>query len=388
MRNNTLFLILSAIVIYSCSNKQNSFKLSGKFTNGEGKTIHLQELKTEEIGAADSVKISSDGTFEFHGKIESPKFFSLYISPNKYVTFLINPGEKISVTADSKNILESYDVEGSDDSRLVRELDQQLNYSLKRIDSLSKAYELNRNNPLKEQITDSLNHVFEKIDAEEKKYTLSFIKKNTQSLATYMALYQKYDYKTDVLDKEKDFDYFKMVDSSLSKRYPESMYVKKLNKYMNEVGDILKSKQMQQLRYGTGATAPDISLPNPEGIEISLSSLKGNYVLLDFWASWCPPCRSENPNLLKIYKKYHSAGFEIFQVSLDKTKAAWVYAIREDHLSWINVSDLKFWNSVVVPLYNIESIPANFLLDRNGRIIAKNLMGDDLSKKLEEIYRK
>jgi peroxiredoxin len=138
-----------------------------------------------------------------------------------------------------------------------------------------------------------------------------------------------------------------------------------------------------------GAEAPEIILANQQGDTILLSSTRGKIVLLDFWASWCEPCRRENPNLVKVYSEWHNRGFEIYQVSLDKTRDAWLKGIQDDHLEkWIHVSDIKYWNSVVVPLYRIESIPANFLLDRDGRIIALNLRGESLQIKLAEIFNK
>jgi peroxiredoxin len=139
---------------------------------------------------------------------------------------------------------------------------------------------------------------------------------------------------------------------------------------------------------GEGAQVPEITLPNPEGKSISLSSTRGSVVLLDFWASWCAPCRQENPNLVKAYELYHKKGFQIFQVSLDKTKDAWEKGIKDDNLGkWIHVSDVQYWNSIVVPLYKIESIPTNFLLDKDGRIIASNLRGEQLQIKLAEIFK-
>ena len=132
----------------------------------------------------------------------------------------------------------------------------------------------------------------------------------------------------------------------------------------------------------SGTEAPEISLPTPEGDTIKLSSTRGSVVLLDFWASWCAPCRKENPNLLKLIIMYHKKGFQIYQVSLDKTKEAWIKGIQDDHLEkWIHVSDIKYWNSIVVPLYKIESIPYNFLLDKEGRIIASNLRGEQIADK-------
>jgi thiol-disulfide isomerase/thioredoxin len=134
-------------------------------------------------------------------------------------------------------------------------------------------------------------------------------------------------------------------------------------------------------------TPPEITLPDPTGTEVSLSSTRGSVVLLDFWAGWCPPCRAENPNLVKAYDKFHDKGFEIFQVSLDQDRDVWLDAIEDDKLGrWYHVSDLLYWKSEVVSLYGIESIPTNYLLDRDGKVIASNLRGEALNEKLEEIF--
>ena len=137
-----------------------------------------------------------------------------------------------------------------------------------------------------------------------------------------------------------------------------------------------------------GSIAPEIILNDTIGNPIALSSLKGKYVLLDFWAAWCRPCRDENPNILSNYNKYKNKGFEVYQVSLDRTKKDWVKAIKQDNLSWYNVSDLKYFQSETASLYNIDKIPKGFLLDPNGKIIAKDLelRGDRLGKKLDEIF--
>ncbi|MEO1255597.1 MAG: TlpA disulfide reductase family protein, partial [Bacteroidota bacterium] len=135
-----------------------------------------------------------------------------------------------------------------------------------------------------------------------------------------------------------------------------------------------------------GKTAPEISLQNPQGEEISLSSLRGNYVLVDFWAAWCRPCRAENPNLVRAYQKYQDENFEIMQVSLDRTRDKWLTAIQQDGLPWIHVSDLKFWRSQAALDYQVSAIPASFLIDPEGKIIAKNLRGVLLEAKLKEIF--
>jgi peroxiredoxin len=136
-----------------------------------------------------------------------------------------------------------------------------------------------------------------------------------------------------------------------------------------------------------GDLAPEINLPSNKGKVISLSSLRGKIVLLDFWASWCGPCRQENPNVVKVYNKYKDKGFEIYSVSLDMDKGQWLHAIETDHLTWTHVSDLGYWNSVVVPKYQISGIPATFLLDKEGKIIARDLRGEELDKKLAEVFK-
>lgn len=140
-----------------------------------------------------------------------------------------------------------------------------------------------------------------------------------------------------------------------------------------------------QIGPNVGQIAPEIDLPTPEGKNVKLSSFRGKYVLVDFWASWCGPCRKENPNVVKLYNKYKGEKFEILGVSLDKKKEDWIKAIQKDQLTWVHVSDLKFWYSQAAEDYEVESIPATFLIDPNGVIIAKNLRGASLEKQIGKL---
>lgn len=137
-----------------------------------------------------------------------------------------------------------------------------------------------------------------------------------------------------------------------------------------------------------GNPAPEISLPDPEGNVVKLSSLKGKVVLIDFWASWCGPCRKENPHVVNLYKKYKDKGFTVYGVSLDKNKGAWVKAIEQDGLTWTHVSDLRGWDNKAALNYGVRSIPATFLIDAQGNVIAKNLRGKALENALAEIFGK
>jgi peroxiredoxin len=154
--------------------------------------------------------------------------------------------------------------------------------------------------------------------------------------------------------------------------------------YVSELKKIADKKRTTDV----GSMAPDFTLPTPEGGTFTLSTTRGKYVMIDFWAAWCQPCRHENPNVVALYGKYKEKGFDVVGVSLDREKEAWIKAIADDHLVWHQVSELKFWQSEIAQKYGVTAIPCTFLLNKEGKIIAKNLRGEELAKKLEELMGK
>ncbi|OFX46395.1 MAG: hypothetical protein A2046_13800 [Bacteroidetes bacterium GWA2_30_7] len=369
--------------VSSCT-KKSGYSISGKLENAAEKTIYLDELTTSGIEPNDSAKIGADGSFEITGITSEPRFFILRFTMNNFITIIVDSLSEITITADANNLLATYNVTGSADSKLIMELDKKAFESIALVDSLTKIFQEHKDSPDIDTIKAQLDAKYQSILEENRSYNLNFINKNKNSLASLKALYQKIG-NNSLINPYQDYKYFSQVDSAVNLTYPNSKHSKALHANIVEVKKAIDAENSSKQSINAGSEAPEISLPNPDGKILNLSDFRGKVVLLDFWASWCKPCRIENPNLVANYKKYHSKGFEIFQVSLDKTKQDWINAIANDKLNWIHVSDLQYWNSPAAKLYNVSSIPSNFLIDKDGKIIATNLRGEELGKKLKEI---
>lgn len=380
-------LLLILVLFQSC--KDDGFVINGKLLDAEeGTMIYLDRLGAETLEPFDSVQINKEGYFLIAGKIEMPEFFLIRTSNQSFLTALIEPEENVTIEAYSDSLSYPSFIDGSPGTMSMIEYNKELTRTVGRLAELSEVYNNNIDNPDLDQVMADLNIRAQSIIDEMNTYTKKYIDKNLTSMVAMVALHQQVSPGVYVIDPINDLDYFVKVDSSLFGLYPES---EPIITFHNQVESYFLSMEQQSaggLGFNVGDIAPDFSLPDKDGNEISLYSTRGKVVLLDFWAAWCGPCRQENPNLVAAYKKYNKEGFEIFQVSLDKTEEAWLKGIDDDNLnSWIHVSDLKFWESMVVPLYKLESIPSSFLLDEQGVIIAINLRGQQLPDTLKELLK-
>ncbi|MCX6322438.1 MAG: TlpA disulfide reductase family protein [Bacteroidia bacterium] len=387
--NKKLFLYLFAAILFAgCKN--NTVHISGNLVNPViGEYIFLDELKSNELTTIDSIKIADGGTFDFKREIELPSFYLLKINENNFLTMLVEPGEKITLNAYYDSLNYPISIIGSKGTESMAEYNRTLRKIINKLTGLNNIYMQNVDSPQLPAVIESLDSIAQTYLNEINLYTKSYIDENLTSLVSLVALYQQVAPNKYVLNPSRDLKYFVKVDSSMSILYPEYEPVTLLHKQVQELVAGIKGETVIAPASGEGTEAPEISLPTPDGDTIKLSSTRGSVVLLDFWAAWCVPCRQESPNLVKAYNLYHKKGFQIYQVSLDKTKEAWMKGIQDDKLeNWIHVSDVQYWNSVVVPLYKIESIPYNFLLDKEGRIIATTLRGEQLQIKLAELFNK
>lgn len=383
-----LFIIaIIAVFLASCGgNKKASedeFVISGKLMNTKKDSVYLDELTVKDAVPIDSAVITEDGEFSFKVKPKQIGFYVLRLSRNNFITLLIDKGETVELSGDARQLVKTYKVSGSKGSQQIKEINDHLRINYARVDSLSTVYESSQGKDDFIKIKEKLDSIYNTIFADQQKFVRDFINKNTSSLACLIAIYQQFG-RESVLDvKVKEgFAYFEKLDKALFSAYPENPHAQDLHERIAEIKKMEAEKKLAEGKLSIGSAAPEIKLKSHEGTTIALSSLKGKYVLIDFWASWCSPCRKENPNLVKIYKKYKAKDFEIYGVSLDRDKDAWKAAIKTDRISWIQVSDLLYWDSPVAKLYNVSAIPYSVLIDKEGKIVAKGLTSEELDEKL------
>jgi peroxiredoxin len=376
-----IFLIL-AVTIISCK-KGNQFTINGKVSHAEGKTLYLEELLVSSTKPVDSVRIDKNGEFKIKGESKIPTYYLLKFSPDKMITLLVDSAENVVIEADYANFSNQYHVEGSLGSVLVKQLVDKLNTTILKLDSLESLYNIYQENPGYESMKAKWEEQYDAIVKEQVDFSTSFVMNNPFSMASVLALYQELDQQNFVI---KDFHTMRVAASALNSIYPNSEHVKAL--YANTVQLLKeeKSAKIQQLIEKEGQNSPEIILPDADGKEIALSSLKGKVVLLQFWAAVDRNSRVLNPALAEAYQKYKNKGFEIYQVSLDENRIEWIDAIDKDGLKWINVGDMK-GSIQAVQNYNIQAIPYNYLLDTEGKIVAQNLKGPGLDRALAKILK-
>jgi len=388
MIKKVLLFLFAAVVSAGCKN--NNIEIIGKLQGHTGgEYLYLDELRSTDLITVDSAIVSSDGSFTFARTVRYPSFYLLKTDETNFLMLLLEPGQELHISAyrDSLNFPQL--ISGSPGTRLMNDYNIRLQKTQISLQSLYDTYIQNLGTERLDTIMEELENRARICLDELNSYTRDYIDKNLNSLVSLVALYQQVAPGEYILSPEKDLEYFIKVDSAMMLLYPDYEPVKSLNEQVSGLKAAMIAQQTGLLSSEEGFEAPEIALPDTEGDTVRLSSTRGNIVLLDFWASWCTPCRKENPNLVRAYGLYHEKGFEIFQVSLDKTKEAWMKGIIEDGLEkWIHVSDIRYWQSVVVPLYNLDKIPSSFLLDREGKIIARDLRGDELLNTLEVVFSK
>jgi thiol-disulfide isomerase/thioredoxin len=374
---NKMFMGLIGLAVFAGCTK-NDAQVTGTLSNTDGETIILERVSSSETVAIDSVTLGSDGSFKLNtGDVTGPGFYRLRVGDNNFIILLLEKGDDAVVTGNVLDLYRSYEITGSQGSTELRELDKVLRGSYEQTDSLRKVFQAHQmaGHPRLDSIMQSIDAVYQQLQAEKRDFVHKFLAEHKNSLVCISAV--------QALNPMEDFDKFEEVADNLSVALPESEYVKQFKLQLTD----MKNKQQAAARTNVGSQAPELVLQTPEGNTVKLSDFRGKVTLIDFWASWCKPCRMENPNVVKVYNRFKDKGFEIFGVSLDQGKDQWLEAIKTDGLIWKHGSELQYWQSSFVGTYNLDGIPMTYLVDENGVIIAKGLRGAELEQKLEEIFQ-
>jgi len=374
------FIVLSVLI--ACGKKTN-FTISGQLDGGAGKTIYFNKIVVSSPLHLDSVKLDKEGKFEFKGNTSSPAFYLLKLSKSSFITLLVDSTENAFIKGSYKNFTRDYNVTGSIGSKILHDLDNRFYTAKLQADSLQKLYNSHKNDPLYSSKIGEWDLKYKSVTSEHCNYLTAFVKRNPFSLSAVYALYQKWDENNFVID---DLLTMKTAASALYSIYPKNEQVIAL---YNNTLQIIKSENSKKLSAAIKQNAvntPNIVLPDADGHERSLWSLHGKHVLLHFWSAKDRNSRIVNPVLSEIYNKYKNKGFEIFMVSIDDDRAAWMEAVASDNLSCINVGDMKGSKQAIFN-YNIKEVPFNYLLDKEGNIIGRNLEGPALNQTLSKILK-
>jgi peroxiredoxin len=378
-------LFLSAL-IYSCKQGGSSqfqikliYKNADKLSNN-GKAaewVFLEEIvygKNQLPLLVDSAKLTgSSGSLTITGKSKTEGIYELVFGENLTAIPLINDASEIQLDADLSKNKDFYEVSGSPASRQLKELlamvgdkNGEIQRAFNQLDSLKK---LNAPDSILVAANENKNSAILGLN----NYLKQFISSTPSATLGVLALGWA-SRSLPPADMDSAFN-------GLKKRFPG-------NAFLTEMENSAKSQQQPAQTSGdswVGKTVPELTMPGTNGKDVSISSFRGKYVLIDFWASWCGPCRMENPNVVKAYNEFKGKNFTVLGVSLDKDKESWEKAIAQDHLTWTHMSDLKYWSSQAVEIFGFQGIPFNVLVDPSGKVIGQELRGEDLETKLKQV---
>jgi len=366
MFKNLFITLLAVVLMASCAKPpKNQFMITGTVDSVFNGIVYLQKRIEAPLITIDSAQITG-GKFDLKGTVDYPEVYYLTIPATKSSVPFFIESKEITVNINTKEIDKTKIVGSKTQAEYDHYLDLVDQYNAR----IKESYQMYNaavevGDPEKTRYYDSVTSA---IDQERERFSKKYVLENNKSfISPYIIYRNSWSYELEELEKS-----LNNFDTALS----HSIYTGFLNAYLATLK-----------RVAVGQMYVPFSMADSGGTMVSVSGLIGqNYLLVDFWASWCAPCRAENPNIAALYNQYHDSGFDIIGVSFDSNRDRWLGAIKDDGLTWNHVSDLAGWGNKVGKLYGIRSIPSNILIDPSGKIIAKNIMGEELKMKLAELF--
>ena len=362
-----IFFVATVLLMALSSCQSSKVKILGRFVGSDANMVYLERNTTLEQAIIDSVKIAEDGSFTL--KIsDAPSTPTLYnvIYNNERIPLLVQGGDKINVQS-AGSVLRNCEVSGSLESELLHKFNKEYISGVAQLNQIISKY----TDDLSEEQTKAVSKEYTDLYRKIKRNQLRFIIENKDRIAAIYALYQRIPNDANLFNGDSDVIYYRTVAEAIEQTYPESPYLPILRTQIARM-----DAQLNLLSNIKETSFPEIKMADMYGNQKSLAALEGNVILLHFWSVAIGNGNAINADLKEIYAKYHEQGFEIYQVGIDTSKAAWINAVQEQQLPWISVSDLQGQASSSLKSYNITKLPANYLIDRKGNIVAKDLTGE------------
>lgn len=389
-RSESCFLLslLFLIVLQSCIYRIDKINVEADFKGNPRTFFYVSRFDGNSLNLIDSFKTNSRGHLKFTLNTENPYFVTIGLNKvNTPIILLIQPGDDINIQSEDSN-LSDYKVFGSNGSVLLKDLSLRLNRTKLQIDSLKKVYNNSLGNLKIDSISALVDSSYQSILKEYKDYSYSFVRENTFSLVSILALFQSYDSLHPVFDYEKDRKLYQLVDSSLHSVYSSNRMVKAYHEKIQKLDAYFKRIQKRKAMFKVDEVLPNAGYPLLNGENLFISGIWFKYILIDFWGPWCEKCSNNNIQLKRIYKEYAPKGLVVLQVSLGMNPDSLSKIVARDTILWYNASIPDMYNSKLLDTLKISSIPSSYITDRWGRIKAVNLTGEKLESKLKELLPK
>lgn len=366
--------LVTGVLLCGCNTSK--VKISGRLLGLNGRSVYLERVSGGFEKIVDSVALDDDGGYRFtiENAAATPSLYNIYYNGER-IPLLVSGGERITVNSVG-SLLRNYTVTGSEESELLREFNRIYVDGMERMNAILDRFPADDDEAGREAVMKEYMAEYRAVKREQ----LRFIIEHKDRIAAVYALYQRFPGEKNLFSPDGDIIYYRTVADAVEERYPESTFLPMLRSEITRM-----DARMTMMSQISEADYPDIALPDMYGKEVRLSSLAGKVILLSFWSAGAGSSNVLNAELKDIYEKYAERGFEIYQVGVDMPRALWINTVQEQQLPWVSVCDLRGGRAASLSLYNVQALPADFLIDRDGNIVGKNLYGEELDRTLSQL---